>query len=161
MPREAGALHVIPRWVLTFDRGSLDALLGRRAQRYGLGVYVSHRTASWIASCLLVAGLPAQALEGRYRVEGQNPGQAAQTYRGEAVVKRTGETYSLVWQIGAGRQIGTGLLTGSVLSVVFQSVGSQGGGVASFETANDRIVGGRWTLIGGQTTGTERWTREP
>lgn len=108
----------------------------------------------------LVTGLPAQALEGRYRVEGQNPGQS-QTYRGEAIVKRTGETYSLVWQIGAGRQIGTGLLTGSVLSVVFQAAGGQGGGVASFETTGDRIVGGRWTVIGGQVAGTERWTREP
>jgi hypothetical protein len=106
------------------------------------------------------SAFPAQALEGRYKVEGQNPGQS-QAYRGEAVVKRTGETYSLVWQIGSGRQVGTGILTGSVLSVVFQSVGSQGSGVASFETSGDRIVGGRWTVIGGQATGTERWTREP
>jgi hypothetical protein len=112
------------------------------------------------ALSLAVSCLPVHALEGRYKVEGQNPGQS-QTYRGEAVVKRTGETYSLVWQIGSGRQIGTGLLTGSVLSVVFQSVGSQGGGVASFETSGDRIVGGRWTVVGGQATGIERWTREP
>ncbi len=122
---------------------------------------MTRQTASWIVSlCFVAAGLPAQALEGRYRVEGQNPGQA-QTYRGEAVVRRTGETYSLVWQIGSGRQIGTGILTGSVLSVVFQAVGGQGGGVASFETADDRIVGGRWTLIGGQATGTERWMPQP
>ncbi len=113
---------------------------------------------AWIACAfLLTAPLPVRALEGRYRIEGQNPGQA-QVYRGEAVVKRTGETYSLIWQIGTGRQIGTGLLTGSVLSIVFQGVGSQGSGVASFETAGDRIVGGRWTMIGGQTIGTERWT---
>lgn len=110
-------------------------------------------------ACALTASLPAHALEGRYRIEGQNPGQA-QVYRGEAVVRRTGETYSLVWQIGSGRQIGTGLRTGSVLSVVFQAVGGQGAGVASFETDGDRIVTGRWTLIGAQATGVERWTPE-
>ena len=119
---------------------------------------MKHQNVIWSAGlCLLATNLPAGALDGRYRVEGQNPGQA-QAYRGEAVVKRTGETYSLVWQIGSGRQIGTGVLTGSVLSVVFQGVGSQASGVASFETSGDRIVGGRWTMIGTQTTGTERWS---
>ena len=107
----------------------------------------------------VIAGTPALALEGRYQVEGHNPGQA-QAYRGEAVVRHTGETYSIVWQIGSGRQIGTGLLTGSILSVVFQSANGQGGGVASFETMGDAITAGRWTLIGGQAVGTERWTRE-
>ena len=118
------------------------------------------RSTAWIACLCWLAALPsAHALEGRYRIEGTNPGQT-QTYRGEAVVRRTGETYSLVWQIGTSRQIGTGLLTGTVLSVVFQGVGGQGGGVASFETAGDRIVGGRWTLLGGQAAGIERWMPE-
>lgn len=107
----------------------------------------------------LDAGPAALALDGHYQVEGRNPGQA-QSYRGEAIVRRTGETYSIVWQIGSGRQVGTGLLTGSTLSVVFQSANGQGGGVASFETAGNAITAGRWTLLGGQTTGTERWTRE-
>lgn len=107
----------------------------------------------------LDAGSASHALDGRYQVEGQNPGQA-QTYRGEAIVRHTGETYSIIWQIGSGRQIGTGLLTGSILSVVFQSANGQGGGVASFETADNAITAGRWTLLGGQTTGIERWTRE-
>lgn len=110
-------------------------------------------------ACCLAASLPAQALEGRYRIEGQNSGQA-QVYQGEAVVRRTGEAYSLVWQIGSSRQIGTGLRTGSILSVAFQTVGGQGSGVASFETDGERIVGGRWTLIGAQATGLERWTLE-
>jgi len=51
-------------------------------------------------------------------------------------------------------------MTGSVLSVVFQSANGQGGGVASFETAGDAITAGRWTPIGGQAAGTERWTLE-
>lgn len=108
---------------------------------------------------LLIASVPATAFEGRYLIEGQNPGQAL-TYHGEALIRRTGDTYSVVWQIGSDRQVGTGILTGLVLSVVFQAVGASGGGVASFEIANDRVTSGRWTLIGGRTTGVERWTPE-
>ena len=129
----------------------MDVITSTAARMMGLPVLA--------ALTLVTASLPALALEGRYQVEGHNPGQA-QGYRGEAVVRHTGETYSIVWQIGSGRQIGTGLLTGSVLSVVFQSANGQGAGVASFETAGDVITAGRWALIGGQAAGTERWTRE-
>lgn len=110
---------------------------------------------------LLLAALPAAAIEGRYAVEGSNPGQSGVTYRGDAAIRKSGETYSIVWQIGQGRQIGTGILTGSVLSVVFRSVGGQGGGVASFETADDAVTSGRWAVTGGTATGTERWTIQP
>ncbi|WP_336492282.1 hypothetical protein [Methylobacterium nigriterrae] len=105
---------------------------------------------------LLLWTSPSGAVEGRYRVEGENPGQS-QTYRGEALVRRTGETYSVIWQIGSGRQVGTGILTGSVLSVVFQAVGSTGGGIASFEVVDGKVGTGRWSPIGGRNTGSERW----
>ncbi|KAB1069276.1 hypothetical protein [Methylobacterium planeticum] len=109
---------------------------------------------------LAASALPALAIEGRYKVEGQNPGQP-QIYRGEAVIKKTGETYSVVWQIGSGRQIGTGILSGSVLSVVFQAANAPGsGGVASFEIADNKVTGGKWAVTGGQTAGTEKWTLE-
>ncbi|MCJ2075533.1 hypothetical protein MKK68_07655 [Methylobacterium sp. E-016] len=104
--------------------------------------------------------LPAHAIEGRYKVEGQNPGQP-QLYKGEAMIKRTGDTYSVVWQIGSGRQVGTGILTGTVLSVVFQAAGSPGsGGVASFQIIDDKVATGKWAVTGGQTVGSEKWSLE-
>lgn len=103
---------------------------------------------------------PAAAIEGRYMVEGQNPGHP-QTYRGKAVIKKTGETYSVVWQIGSGRQIGTGILTGAVLSVVFQAANAPGsGGVASFQVIDNKVAIGRWAVMGGQAVGAENWTLE-
>lgn len=111
-------------------------------------------------TALIVTCLPAAALEGRYKIEGRNPGQT-QVYRGEAAVKKSGETYSIVWQIGSGRQIGTGILSGSVLSVVFQAAGAPGsGGVASFQVKDDKVTSGQWAVTGGQTVGTELWTFE-
>ncbi len=100
---------------------------------------------------------PALAIEGRYRIEGTNPGSAA-VYRGEAVVKRTGETYTVGWQIGAARQVGTGVRTGDVLSIVYQTVGTTSFGVASFGIAGERVNGGAWTTLGAQRTGVEHWT---
>lgn len=116
-------------------------------------------TAAFIG--LLLTTLPATAIEGRYTVEGSNPGRSEATYRGLAEIRRTGDTYSIVWQIGQARQIGTGILTGSVLSVVFRTVEGQGGGVASFETADGAVTSGRWAVTGGTATGTERWTLQP
>ena len=66
-------------------------------------------------AAMAATSCPAAAIEGRYKIEGRNPGQS-QVYRGEAAVKKLGDTYSIVWQIGSARQIGTGILTGSVLS---------------------------------------------
>ena len=111
---------------------------------------------------LLASTLSAEALEGRYKVDGQNPGQA-QVYRGEAIIKKTGSTYSVAWQIGSGRQIGTGIRTGSVLSVVFQAAGAAGaasGGVASFQIVDDKVATGQWAVTGGNAVGTERWSMD-
>ena len=58
----------------------------------------------------------AESIEGMYRVEGNGPG-ADQAYRGRAQVKKTGATYTIVWQIGEGGHVGTGILTSDVLSV--------------------------------------------
>ena len=103
---------------------------------------------------------PTIAIEGRYKVEGQNPGQP-QIYRGEAIIKKSGDTYSIVWQIGSGRQIGTGILTGSVLSVVFQAAGaSNSGGVASFQVTDNKVATGQWAVTGGKAIGTEKWSLE-
>lgn len=109
-------------------------------------------------AALVATILPAAAIEGRYKIEGRNPGQS-QIYRGEAAVKKSGDTFSIVWQIGSARQIGTGILTGSVLSVVFQAAGTPGsGGVASFQVIDNKVTAGQWAVTGGQTIGTEQWT---
>lgn len=118
-------------------------------------------------SLTLAAGLfglafasDARAIEGRYRIEGTNPGSATATYKGEALIKKSGASYSIVWQTGGSQQIGTGILIGAVLSIAFRAVNGTQAGVASFSVANDRVTGGSWTFIGAQITGTERWIPE-
>jgi hypothetical protein len=112
-----------------------------------------------IALVVVVATtIPTQAVEGRYKIEGQNPGQT-QIYRGEAIIKKTGSTYSVVWQIGSARQFGTGILTGNILSVVFQAAGTPGsGGVASFQVVDDKVASGQWAVTGGVAVGIEKWS---
>lgn len=115
---------------------------------------------AWITALgLLASTCPALAIEGRYKVEGQSPAQA-QVYRGEAAVKKSGDTYAVIWQVGSSRYAGTGILTGSVLSVVFRGANAQSAGVASFEVAGQKITSGRWTMLGGQGLGSEKWTAE-
>ena len=119
-------------------------------------------TLGWIATGAILFAIPgAQAIEGRYRIEGQLPGRGQ--YTGQAQLRRTGETYSVVWQIGGSRHIGTGLLNGGVLSVVFQALEANAPpGIAALTVSNGRVVEGTWAGIGAQTTGTERWTiQEP
>ena len=113
------------------------------------------------AALLPGSGARAQAIEGTYEIEGQNPGQQ-RTYKGEAQVKRTGRTYSVVWKVGQTPQFGTGIVVDKTFSVVFQtfSPGSGPGrpGIAVFTIENDRIGQGIWTGIGQQDTGLENWT---
>ena len=106
-----------------------------------------------------LAAPPDAAIEGRYRIEGTNPGNAA-VYKGEALIKKAGASYSIVWQTGGTQQVGTGLLSGNVLAIAFHGVGSSQAGVASFRVEDGRVTGGEWTMIGAQVNGTERWTAE-
>ncbi len=116
-----------------------------------------------VAAGMLCAGMaiPALAIEGQYSVEGQNPGQE-RTYKGEAQIKRTGRTYSVIWKVGQTPQFGTGILIDKVFSIVFQTFTPGGGpgrpGIAVFSVENDRIGQGVWTGIGQQDTGIESWT---
>lgn len=116
-----------------------------------------------LAGCALAAlfVLPAAAIEGQYAVEGQNPGQE-RTYKGEAQIKRTGRTYSVIWKVGQTPQFGTGILIDKTFSIVFQTFTPGGGpgrpGIAVFTVENDRIGQGIWTGIGQQDTGLESWT---
>ena len=108
---------------------------------------------------LLASTWSAEAVEGRYKIEGQNPGQA-QLYQGEAIIKKSGSTNSVAWQIGFGHQVGTGIRTGSVLSVVFQAAGAAEAAssvLACFQIADDKVTTGQWAVTGGDAVGTETW----
>ncbi len=112
-----------------------------------------------LALALATSGaLPALAIEGRYQVEGRIPGQE-RNYDGEAVVKRTGQTFTIAWRIGNATHVGTGILVESKLNVVYQGVGGGGRpGIVIFDVRDDRIGEGVWTELGLQAVGTENWT---
>jgi hypothetical protein len=71
------------------------------------------------------SAVPALAVEGRYKVEGRIPGQE-RNYGGEAVVKRTGQTFTIAWRIGNSTHVGTGIMIDNKLTVVYQGVGGGG-----------------------------------
>lgn len=114
------------------------------------------------AFCFLVGGslslgTAAQAIDGMYRVEGHSPG-SRDVYKGEAQIKKTGATYSVVWRIGESGHVGTGILTENVLSVFFQPLDRRAApGIASFQVVEDKVVNGTWSVLGGNVVGVERW----
>ena len=100
----------------------------------------------------------ARAIEGVYRVEGHAP-RSGDIYKGEAQIKKTGDTYTVVWRIGSSGHIGTGILRDNVLSVFFQPLDrGSAAGVASFRIIDDKIAQGSWTMLGGKEVGEETWT---
>lgn len=111
-----------------------------------------------LTAALALAPLAASALEGRYTIEGRSPGEGA-SYEGEVEVRRTGDTYAVAWRTTGGNYIGTGMVTGGVLSIVYTSTQARGlPGLASYEIVADRVTKGIWTSLGARATGTETWT---
>jgi len=108
-------------------------------------------------SAALIAGLltaaPAGAMEGTYEVEGQSDGGS---YSGRVRVAQTGDTYTILWLIGAERHLGTGILSGGQLSVVF--VGGGIPGVAVYRRTTGETVVGVYSQLGGTRTAIETWT---
>ena len=116
-----------------------------------------HVLVSLLAVVAFGVAARAESIEGMYRVEGTAPG-ADEAYRGKAQVKKTGATYTIVWQIGEGGHVGTGILTSDVLSIFFQPLDRRGApGVASFRVIEGKITGGTWSVLGGNAVGDERW----
>ncbi len=109
-----------------------------------------------VAALLFATATPAFAIEGFYTVEGKNPG-APQGYKGEAQIKQTGRTYTIIWKIGEGAQIGTGILVDNVLSIVFSAPGPTRPGLAVYNVTGDKITSGVWTSLGSQTVAQEFW----
>jgi hypothetical protein len=99
----------------------------------------------------------AEGIDGFYRVEGHSPG-STDTYKGQAQIKKTGDTYTVVWRIGESGHVGTGILRGNVLSVFFQPLDRRAApGIASFLITDDKVTEGTWTVLGGNAVGVERW----
>ncbi len=108
-------------------------------------------------SAALAVGAAAEGIDGVYRVEGHSPG-SSETYKGQAQIKKTGDTYTVVWRIGESGHVGTGILTGNVLSIFFQPLDRRAApGVASFLVEDDKVTNGTWTVLGGNAVGEERW----
>jgi hypothetical protein len=105
---------------------------------------------------LAAAVAPASAIEGFYTVEGRNPGQPG-GYKGEAQIKQTGRTYTIIWRIGQGQQIGTGILIDNVLSIVFTPVGPARPGLAVYSVTDDKVATGIWTSLGSEVVAEETW----
>ncbi len=110
-----------------------------------------------LSSVLIASGAKAGGIEGLYTVEGQNPGQPG-SYKGEAQIKQTGRTYSVVWRIGQTQQIGTGIVIDNVLSIVFTPVGPARPGVAVYNITDQKVSGGVWTSLGSQVVAEEIWS---
>jgi hypothetical protein len=112
---------------------------------------------SLAAGGILTISTAAHALDGVYRVEGHSPG-STDVYKGEAQIKKTGDTYTVVWRIGESGHVGTGILTDNVLSIFFQPLDRRAApGIASFHIIDDKVVDGTWTVLGGNAVGEERW----
>jgi hypothetical protein len=117
-----------------------------------------------LAALVLAAPAGAQqeqtrlSFEGKYDVTGQSP--SGPPYKGEAAVRKTGQTYTVVWVIGQQIMFGTGVLNGSSLSVAFQSQNVRGApGVVVLHIVNGQLVGGVWSQLGMVEVMTENWKK--
>ena len=123
-----------------------------------------------LAAVVALAGPAALADPiGTYRVVGTNPDSGGE-YRGTVTVTRTGETYSVVWQIGNTRFVGTGLgavirnggffigpaeSSDSALAIGYASGNSFG--MAMYFEREDGRWEGVWTYGGSDKVATEVW----
>jgi hypothetical protein len=91
---------------------------------------------------------------GTYGVSGANPGNG-QKYFGRVVVKHTGSTYSVVWNVQNQTYTGTGIGTDEHFTVVYPSGGDIG--VATYSRRPDGSWIGDWIVSGYSQLGTEEW----
>ncbi len=125
------------------------------------------------SAAIMLAVSPALAdPQGTYAVKGLNPSDGS-TYEGTVTVERTGTTYSVSWDIAGKQFIGvgigaaptdTGILVGdadtrdNALSVGYTSDGTYGQVFVAEQP--DGTWKGVWAYGGGDTIGTETWTRK-
>lgn len=101
----------------------------------------------------------AHELSGHYSASGSNPGSTS-AYKGSATLTRKGDTYRIVWQVGA-RYTGTGIITGDVLSVAYTDAANKWLGVVSYRILDGgNTLQGVWSRHGGSEMGTELLIRQ-
>lgn len=123
--------------------------------------------AAWITLAVSAFAGP----EGNYTVRGTNPGGQGE-YSGTVSVHQTGQTYSVIWNVGGVKYTGTGLgaedskgystmgpaSTGdSSIAISYISDGSFG--LAYYVEQEDGTWRGIWTYGGSNKIGTEVWIR--
>jgi hypothetical protein len=110
-----------------------------------------------VAAALLLSAVSVLAAEpeGTYRIEGANPGGGGK-YTGTVAVTKTGETYQVVWVVGASRYVGTGIGNKEFLAVSYKSGDNTGLALYGADGGNWT---GIWTYAGGKQVGPEVWKR--
>jgi hypothetical protein len=109
-----------------------------------------------VLALTVAAPVVAADLTGDYTIEGSNPGNKGH-YTGTVTVRRTGETYSVVWVVGGTRYIGTGIGNKDFIAVSYRSGNDTGLALYGPDGSN---WNGIWTYAGGKQVGTERWLRQ-
>jgi hypothetical protein len=107
-----------------------------------------------LMSLLIAAPATAAGIEGIYSAQGTNPGGRGH-YKGTATIKRTGNTYKIVWNVGS-VFIGTGIVTDNVFSVSYTDEHKKWFGTVSYriEDGGDTLKGS-WCEHGGRNVGSE------
>lgn len=93
-------------------------------------------------------------IAGQYRVTGINPGGGGR-YSGTVRVSRTGQTYSVIWNIGSQTFEGVGIYQDGSLSVAYSGPFI---GIVVYRMSGSSARG-VWTGENGTQLGTEDWER--
>ena len=101
------------------------------------------------------AGLAFADPVGKYSVAGTNPGNDGGKYSGTVVVKKTGDTYNVIWTIADDKFIGTGIGSKDFIAITYRS--GKDTGLAMLAQDADGSWSGFWTYADGTQIGTERW----
>ena len=92
---------------------------------------------------------------GTYDVDGRNPSGSA--YEGTVTVKKTGDTYEVVWEVGGTRYVGTGIGNKDFIAITYRSGDDTGLALYGQDGGNWKGV---WTYAGGTKVGAEFWKRQ-
>ena len=125
----------------------------------------------FVAFLVILISVPAFAgPEGKYTVEGSNPGGGS-VYQGTVAVERNGQTYSVVWDVGGTKYVGTGLGAANVKGTPTMGPASEQDNAIAISYVSNGTFGltfyveqengqwkGIWTFGGSSQIGTEIWT---
>jgi len=122
-------------------------------------IYISYfRIISACLFFLFTHNALAVDIEGTYEALGSNP-TGKGNYKGTVMISKQKNTYKLVWSVGS-IYIGTGILTGNVLSVSFADKKQSWFGVISYKVKkNGELLDGRWVEHKGTKLGKEVLTK--